>query len=210
MSAEKSTERPWWQEGIPAAVFGLIATVGAAGITAIHDGYQKERDLQLQQQQEVEHLRTTYAAVLADGGVEQVALLADFIASTENDPTIRDWATKQKAVAQKKIDDLQKQLANAQTAAASAEAARLKAEGDAAIALQAAQRAKAETARTAQAELVEAQRKVAEANTKAESARQLVDNSSMRLNGQRISATQQVSGVNRAAMMTYIPPKFGP
>lgn len=199
MTAEGASEKKWWQDGLTAGVFGVIASLGAAGITYLHDSQQRERDLQVQQQQELAHLRTTYAAVLAEGGVEQVALLADFIASTEQDPMIRDWAAKQRDVAQKQVADLKKQLADAQAAAAQAESAQLKAQSDAALALQAAQRAQTESAasQAAQAHLADAQKKLAEASVKADQTRQAVEASSTKLGGASVRVSRPLTDSSR-------------
>jgi chromosome segregation ATPase len=64
----------------------------------------------LQERQQVQQFRAQYMSVVSEAGVEGIEVLSDFIADTETDPMIRDWANKQRAKAREKIADLDKRV----------------------------------------------------------------------------------------------------
>jgi hypothetical protein len=120
-------KQPWWKNGL------LVALIGAAipAATFVQGWMQKDRELALQLQQQTQQFRTQYMGVLADAGIEGMEVLADFIADTEQDPAIREWAVKQRDKARVKIADLEKRAEeerrNAENAKAAADAAAQKA-----------------------------------------------------------------------------------
>jgi hypothetical protein len=117
------TKQPWWRGNLGIALIGIA--IPAA--TFVQGWWQKNRELALQEKQQMQQIRTQYMGMLAEAGVEGVEVLADFIADTEQDPTIRDWAVKQRDKAREKITDLNKRIEaeqqNVKTAQVAADAA---------------------------------------------------------------------------------------
>jgi len=100
MAAE--TKQPWWRGNLGVALIGIA--IPAA--TFVQGWWQKNRELALQEKQQMQQIRAQYMGMLAEAGVEGIETLADFIADTEQDPTIREWAVKQREKARQKIGDL--------------------------------------------------------------------------------------------------------
>jgi uncharacterized phage infection (PIP) family protein YhgE len=119
----KQAREPWWKSSLALALIGIA--IPAA--TFVQGWWQKNRELALQERQQMQQIRAQYMGMLAEAGVEGVEVLADFIADTEQDPTIRDWAARQRDKARQKIDDLNKRIEteqqNVKTAQLAAEAA---------------------------------------------------------------------------------------
>lgn len=92
----------WWKNGLVVALIG--AAIPAA--TFIQGWLQRDRELQLQEKQQLQQFRTQYMTVVAEAGVGGIEMLADFIADTEEDPKIREWATRQRDTARAKIAKL--------------------------------------------------------------------------------------------------------
>src|SRR5688572_29709370 len=97
---------PWWKKSVTVAILGAAIPVA----TFIQGWLQKDRELALQEQQQVQQFRAQYMSVLSEAGVEGIEVLSDFIADTEPDPAIREWAKKQHKKAREKIDDLDKRV----------------------------------------------------------------------------------------------------
>ena len=158
----------WWQSGLVATLIGLF--VSAA--TLIQGTLQKERELKLQQEQHAQQIRIAYMNVLVESGLEGLGVMADFIADTEPDPVIQQWAIKQRekareaalAAEQRLVEErkkaaeaaenLRKQEERAARAEAEAERLRTQAQADRAARDQASAdarkaRAEAEAARAA-------------------------------------------------------------
>jgi hypothetical protein len=100
------TKQPWWRGSLGIALIGIA--IPAA--TFVQGWWQKNRELALQEKQQLQQIRTQYMGMLAEAGVEGVEVLADFIADTEQDPTIREWAIKQRDKARQKMADLDKRI----------------------------------------------------------------------------------------------------
>jgi hypothetical protein len=117
------TKQPWWKGNLGVALIGIA--IPAA--TFVQGWWQKNRELALQEKQQLQQIRVQYMGTLAEAGVEGVEVLADFIADTEQDPTIREWAVKQRDKARQKIDALDKRIEaeqqNVKTAQVAADAA---------------------------------------------------------------------------------------
>jgi DNA-directed RNA polymerase beta' subunit len=110
---------PWWKSGLFAAVLGLAIP----GATFVQGWLQKDRELALQEKQQLQQFRAQYMSMVAEAGVEGMEVLADFIADTEQDPTIREWASKQRDKARAKIADLDGRIETEQKTAQAAEEA---------------------------------------------------------------------------------------
>jgi chromosome segregation ATPase len=119
----QESKQPWWKGSLAIALIGIA--IPAA--TFVQGWWQKNRELALQEKQQFQQIRMQYMGMLAEAGVEGVEVLADFIADTEQDPTIREWAVKQRDKARQKIEDLNKRIEaeqqNVKTAQVAAEAA---------------------------------------------------------------------------------------
>ena len=119
----QETRQPWWKSSLALALIGIAIP----GATFVQGWWQKNRELALQEKQQLQQIRTQYMGMLAEAGIEGVEVLADFIADTEQDPTIREWAAKQRDKARQKIEDLNKRIEaeqqNVKTAQVTAEAA---------------------------------------------------------------------------------------
>lgn len=113
------TSKPWWKTGLLAALIGAV--IPAA--TFVQGWMQKNRELALQEQQQIQQFRAQYMSVLAEVGVEGMELVADFIADTERDPTIRDWAARQRDKAHSRVAALEKKIEDERHAAELANAA---------------------------------------------------------------------------------------
>ena len=117
------TKQPWWRGNLGIALIGVAIPLA----TAVQGWWQKNRELALQEKQQLQQIRAQYMGMLSEAGIEGVEVLADFIADTEQDPTIRDWAAKQRDKARQKIADLNKRIEteqqNVKTAQAAADAA---------------------------------------------------------------------------------------
>jgi len=109
----------WWKKGLWAALIGAVIPVA----TFVQGWMQKNRELALQEQQQIQQFRAQYMSVLAETGIEGMEVLADFIADTERDPTIREWAIKQREKARSKVADLEKRLEAERLAAEAAKVA---------------------------------------------------------------------------------------
>jgi hypothetical protein len=70
-----------------------VALIGIAipAATFVQGWRQKNRELALQEKQQMQQIRAQYMGMAAEAGVEGIETLADFIADTEQDPTIREW-----------------------------------------------------------------------------------------------------------------------
>jgi len=119
----QENRQPWWKSSLAVALIGIAIP----GATFVQGWWQKNRELALQEKQQMQQIRTQYMGMLAEAGVEGVEVLADFIADTEQDPTIREWAVKQRDKARQKIEDLNKRIEteqqNVKAAQVAAEAA---------------------------------------------------------------------------------------
>ena len=119
----QENRQPWWKSSLVVALIGIAIP----GATFVQGWWQKNRELALQEKQQMQQIRSQYMGMLAEAGVEGVEVLADFIADTEQDPTIREWAVKQRDKARQKIEDLNKRIEteqqNVKTAQVAAEAA---------------------------------------------------------------------------------------
>jgi acetyl/propionyl-CoA carboxylase alpha subunit len=103
-------KQPWWKGSLAVALIG----VAIPAATFVQGWWQKNRELALQEKQQMQQIRAQYMGMLAEAGVEGIETLADFIADTEQDPTIREWAEKQRDKARQKIDDLNKKIESEQ------------------------------------------------------------------------------------------------
>ena len=110
------TRAPWWQTGLLATLIGLA--VSAA--TIIQGTLQKERELKLQEEQHAQQIRIAYMNVLVESGLEGLGVMADFIADTEPDPVIQQWAIKQRDKALEAARVVEQRLAEEQQKAAQA------------------------------------------------------------------------------------------
>lgn len=117
-------KEPWWRKGLFAALLG--ATIPLA--TFVQGWWQKERELELQERQQLQQIRLAYMNLMLEGGMERVQTLADFIADTEQDPGIRAWAAKQRDKARQTVADLEQKIADEQKRAVGAENERREAE----------------------------------------------------------------------------------
>jgi chromosome segregation ATPase len=119
----QESKQPWWKGSLAIALIGIA--IPAA--TFVQGWWQKNRELALQEKQQFQQIRVQYMGMLAEAGIEGVEVLADFIADTEQDPTIREWAVKQRDKARQKIEDLNKRIEaeqqNVKAAQVAAEAA---------------------------------------------------------------------------------------
>jgi hypothetical protein len=106
MEARESIGSAWWKSGLFAALLG--AAIPAA--TFVQGWMQKNRELALQERQQLQQIRLAYMEVMVQGGVQGMEILADFIADTEEDPVIRGWASKQRDKARATADILEKRL----------------------------------------------------------------------------------------------------
>jgi hypothetical protein len=117
------TKQPWWRGSLGVA----LISIAIPAATFVQGWWQKNRELALQEKQQMQQIRAQYMGMLAEAGVEGIEVLADFIADTEQDPTIREWAVKQRDKARQKIDDLNKRIEaeqqNVKTAQVAADAA---------------------------------------------------------------------------------------
>jgi len=98
----EGSKQDWWRNGL------IVALIGAAipAATFIQGWLQRDRELQLQEKQQLQQFRTQYMTVVAEAGVGGIEVLADFIADTEEDPKIKEWATRQRDIARAKIQKL--------------------------------------------------------------------------------------------------------
>ncbi len=103
-------KQPWWRGSLGIALIGIAIPLA----TFVQGWWQKNRELALQEKQQLQQIRTQYMGMLAEAGVEGVEVLADFIADTEQDPTIREWAIKQRDKARQKMADLDKRIESEQ------------------------------------------------------------------------------------------------
>lgn len=124
MSNNESPRTPWWKTGLAIALASAIIPTA----TFIQGSLQSQKELHLQQEQQKQQLRLAYANLMVEGGVERVALLADFLAETEDEPKMKEWARKQQLVAQKQKAAAEAASEEAQRKAAAAEARRVEAE----------------------------------------------------------------------------------
>jgi phage-related minor tail protein len=108
---------PWWKRSLLVAVLGAAIPVA----TFVQGSLQKERELTLQERNQLQQFRAQYMSVLAEAGVEGIEVLSDFIADTEPNKEIRDWATKQRDKAKKEIEALDQRIQEEQKNAAAAE-----------------------------------------------------------------------------------------
>lgn len=202
--------REWWRSGF----FAALLSAAIPGATFVQGWLQKSRELELQKQQQLQELRMGYMDVMVEAGVEGMAMLADFIASTERDPAIRAWAVSQRDKARSEAEALrarvteetakaleaEREMREAQDAAARAEA----------LAKQLAERAAADREARAQAEkaAAEARKARAEASAAAASAgdaRSKVERSHETLSGKAPESPLQMY-VPQAAMIKEIDP----
>jgi hypothetical protein len=120
---KQPSREPWWKSSLAIALIGIAIP----GATFVQGWWQKNRELALQEKQQLQQIRTQYMGMLAEAGIEGIEVLADFIADTEQDPTIREWAVKQRDKARQKIEDLNKRIEteqqNVKAAQVAAEAA---------------------------------------------------------------------------------------
>ena len=97
---------PWWKRSLSVAILGAAIPVA----TFVQGWLQKEKELALQEKQQEQQFRAQYISVVSEAGVEGIEVLSDFIADTERDPVIREWAQKQRAKAREKIEALDKRI----------------------------------------------------------------------------------------------------
>ena len=112
-------QAPWWKSGIFAAI--LAAAIPTA--TAIQGWLQSERELQLQDPQQVQQLRLAYMNVLVEAGLEGMAAVAEFAATTEEAPRIQAWARRQQQVVAQAAQKEREQLEALEARVAEAEEA---------------------------------------------------------------------------------------
>ncbi len=109
-------------------VFATILGSFISCATGIQGYLQKQRELELQTKQQEQQLRLAYMDLLVEGGLDRLALVAEFASQTEEHPRIRrsmtllsekarDAATKEK----ERLEELERQLADAEQARAEAE-----------------------------------------------------------------------------------------
>jgi hypothetical protein len=114
----------WWKNSVFVAFLGF--TIPAA--TAVQGWLQKDRELALQEQRQLQELRLAYVNVLVEGGLEGMGMVADFAASTEQDERIRLWAERLKQQANEAAQEERKQLEEQERKLAESEESRLAAE----------------------------------------------------------------------------------
>jgi septal ring factor EnvC (AmiA/AmiB activator) len=107
----------WWKSGL----FAALLSAAIPGATFVQGWLQKGRELELQKQQQLQELRMGYMQVMVEAGVEGMELLADFIADTEDDPAMKEWAAKQRKKARATADALRARLGEETTRALEAE-----------------------------------------------------------------------------------------
>jgi septal ring factor EnvC (AmiA/AmiB activator) len=106
--------QPWWKRGL------LVALIGAAiPVATLMQGWmQKNRELAIQRDEQLQELRLAYMGAMVEGGVDRVEMLADFIADTEPDAAISAWAVRQRSKSQATVKELKDRLAEEQKSAA--------------------------------------------------------------------------------------------
>lgn len=182
---------PWWKSSAVAAVLG----VAIPAATLLQGWLQKGRELELQDKQQKQELRLAYMNVLVEGGLEGMALVADFAARTEQDQEIKTWATElsnnattKAATERAQLVEQQKALAAAEEALRAADARVRDADAKATLAAEAMQRAVADQEAKRAAELAQqaaqsARQESAKANADARVAKERVDRSKETLLG---------------------------
>ena len=115
--SDSAGQSSWWKSGLFAVVIGAAIPVA----TFVQGWLQKDRELALQERQQLQQFRSQYMSVVAEAGVEGIAVLADFIADTEENEKIREWATRQRDSAKKKIQDLDTRIEAEQKSVKAAE-----------------------------------------------------------------------------------------
>ncbi len=118
MSEGTSSRAPWWQSGLVATLIG----VAVSAATLIQGTLQKERELKLQAEQHAQQIRIAYMNVLVESGLEGLGVMADFIADTEPDPVIQQWAIKQRDKALEAASEIEQRLAEERKKSAQATA----------------------------------------------------------------------------------------
>ncbi len=119
--------KPLGTKGVITAI-GIIVTAAVGIVTAVHGWWQSKREFELQERQQLQQLRMAYMNVMVDGGFERVEIVADFIAETEQDETIKIWAAAQKKKAAETAAKLRTQAEDERKALAEAEEKRVAAE----------------------------------------------------------------------------------
>jgi hypothetical protein len=120
-------KKPLGTVGLIAALGGVV-TVAVTVATAVHGWWQGRRELELQERQQLQQLRMAYMNVMVDGGFERVEMVADFIAETEQDSKIREWAENQRKKAGETATKVRAQAEDQRKSLAEAEKARVEAE----------------------------------------------------------------------------------
>jgi hypothetical protein len=105
----------WWKS--------IAALLGVAipAATVLQGWLQRDRELALQDRQQRQELRLAYMNVLTEGGLEGLALVADFAARTEQDVAIKTWAQELSENATAKAEAERAQLVEQQKQLAAAE-----------------------------------------------------------------------------------------
>jgi hypothetical protein len=139
MSTADQPRTPWWKNGL---VVALAAAIIPAA-TFIQGTMQASKELELQQKKQKQELRLAYANLMVEGGIDRMALLADFLAETEDDAQMKSWAQNQQVVIRKQKAELEQSIATHQAQVQEARAKQAEAERQLA-------ETKAEAARLAQ------------------------------------------------------------
>lgn len=209
MTEPPEKKAPWWRAGLFAAVVGAAIPVA----TLLQGWQQKGRELELQELQQAQQIRVAYMNLLVEGGLERVQTLAEFIADTDLDPRMRQWAADQKKKALEQASELKKELADSQKAAE--EAARAHGEAEAR-----ARRAEAEARRLAEQagadreararaekEAEQARAKAAEADREVQTKEAEVDRTRETLQGRPDMRLQApIQQLRMSAQTTALPP----
>lgn len=162
---EGAGKQPWWKTGLVVALIGAAIPVA----TLVQGWMQKNRELAIQRDEQLQELRLAYMGAMVEGGVDRVEMLADFIADTEPDEAIKAWAERQKRKSQATVKGLEERIAGEQERAAAAAKEHERSEQRARRAEEKARRL-AEQASAGQAEKARAETAAAEANAAAAAA----------------------------------------
>ena len=196
MDGRESIGSTWWKGGLFAAL--LSAAIPAA--TFVQGWMQKNRELALQERQQLQQIRLAYMEVMVEGGVQGMEIVADFIADTEEDPVIVAWASKQRNKARATADTLEKRLLEEEAKVREAESKLREAEEKAARAAEeekklrerpVADRESSARAEKAAEDSLKASAAVAVAEVNAEAAREKVLRSKETLSGKTLSTPVQ-------------------
>jgi dTMP kinase len=198
---------PWWKNSALAALLGFA--IPAA--TFLQGWLQKGRELELQDKKQKQELRLAYMDVLVEGGLEGMALVAEFAARTEQDPDIKTWAEELNKNALVRAETERQRLGEQETLLIAAEEARRSAEqraaeaqahAEQAVARAAADREAKQAAVVALREAEQANKEAARASAEAGLVKERVARSKETLQGRpEFLASEQVQQVSASSKL---------